>query len=68
MMRKELPLMKITYYTNGSMTTKSLTEWFFGKKAVEDFTTSALNQHKATKQTTFKFWQDGTGYLTVQIG
>ena len=60
--------MKITYYTNGSMTTKSLTEWFFGKKAVEDFTTSALNQHKATKQTTFKFWQDGTGYLTVQIG
>ena len=59
--------MKITYYTNSVITTKTMAEWFFGKKAVENFTASALNQHKATKQTTFKFWQDGTGYLTVQI-
>lgn len=60
--------MKITYYTNGVVTTKSMTEWFFGKRTVENLTTSAMRQHKTTKRNTFKFWQNGTGYLTVQIG
>ena len=59
--------MKITYYTNGVITTKSMAEWFFGKKTVENMTTSALSQHENTNKNSFRFWQDGTGYLTIQI-
>lgn len=59
--------MKITYFTNGVITTKSMTEWFFGKKTTEAFTESAIKQHKATKKNIFKFWQNGTGYLTIQV-
>ena len=33
--------MTITYKTNGSVTTKSLTEWFFGKSFVKSLTESA---------------------------
>ena len=35
-----------TYKTNHATTTKSMTEWYFGKAF---------------------FWQDGTGYLTIQL-
>lgn len=59
--------MKINYYTNGKLTTKSLTEWFFGKKTVENITASAIRQYHTTKKSSFKFWQDGTGYLTIEI-
>lgn len=60
--------MNITYYVNGSITTKPLTEWFFGKKFVANRTAFAISGNKATGETTFKYWQDGTGYLTVKIG
>lgn len=59
--------MNITYKTNGSITTKSMTEWFFGKSFVENFTASAIKMHEKSGNTEFKFWQDGTGYMTVCI-
>ncbi|MBQ7036590.1 MAG: hypothetical protein IJN74_03765 [Clostridia bacterium] len=60
--------MEITYYTNGVITSKSLAEWFFGTKTVENSTASAVQQNKNTGEKNFKFWQDGTGYLGIQIG
>ena len=60
--------MEITYFTNGVITSKSMAEWFFGKKTVANLTASALRQHKRTNEKNFKFWQDGTGYLGIHIG
>ncbi len=60
--------MNITYKTNGSCTTKSLTEWYFGKKFVQSLTESAMRMHEKTGEHESKFWQDGTGYMTVVIG
>ena len=59
--------MTINYKTNGAYTTKSLTEWFFGKAFVKAATSDALKQSKKTGKTEFKTWQNGTGYLTVCI-
>lgn len=59
--------MEITYKTNGCITTKSMTEWYFGKKFVETLTASAQRMNEKSGETTFKFWQDGTGYLTIEI-
>ena len=52
----------MTYYTNHAMTTKSLTEWYFGKK----FVAKATAQFKASGKKEIKVWQDGTGYLTIK--
>ena len=60
--------MEITYFTNGVITSKSMAEWFFGKKTVENLTASAVRQNKQSSETNFKFWQDGTGYLGIHIG
>ena len=60
--------MKITYKTNSSVTTKSLTEWFFGRKAVANLTASALRMNKRTGKTSFRFWQNGAGWLGIEIG
>lgn len=60
--------MEITYFTNGVITSKSMAEWFFEKKTVENLTASAVRQNKQTSKTNFKFWQDGTGYLGIHIG
>lgn len=60
--------MQITYFTNGVISTKSMVEWFFGKKTVANLTASAIRQNKQTSETNFKFWQDGTGYLGIHIG
>ena len=54
--------MTITYKTNAATTTKSMTEWFFGKEVVRNLTASALRMNKKTGKTEFRFWQDGTGY------
>lgn len=54
--------MNITYKTNGVETTKSLTEWYFGKK----FVTKAEGMLKSSGKKEIKVWQDGTGYLTVK--
>ena len=59
--------MTITYKTNAATTTKSMTEWFFGKEVVKNLTASALRMNKKTGKTEFRFWQDGTGYLTIRI-
>lgn len=57
--------MTITYKTNAAYTTKSLTEWYFGKAFVKTATNEAIKQNAKTGKTEFKTWQDGTGYLTV---
>ncbi len=59
--------MQITYKTNGVITTASLTEWYFGKKFVKNMTTDAMAIHEATGKAEHKYWQAGTGYLTIVI-
>lgn len=59
--------MTISYKTNGKLCTKSLTEWYFGKTFVKNLTEASTKICKTTGQTTFKYWQDGTGYLTIEI-
>ena len=59
--------MTITYKTNAATTTKSMTEWFFGKEVVRKLTATALRMNKKTGKTEVRFWQDGTGYLTIRI-
>ena len=54
-----------TYKINHAVTTKSLTEWFFGKTFVTSMTVKAKRESKKTGQKEFRFWQDGTGYLTI---
>lgn len=55
--------MEITYYTNHAKTTKSLTEWYFGKK----FVAKAEKMLEASGKKEIKVWQDGTGYLTIKV-
>lgn len=59
--------MNITYKTNGAATTKSMTEWYFGQGFVKNSTAAAILQHNTSSKTEFKFWQNGTGYMTVCI-
>lgn len=56
-----------TYKTNHATTTKSLTEWYFGKTFVASMTAKAKRENKKTGKTEFRFWQDGTGYLTITL-
>ena len=57
----------MTYKTNHSQTTKSMTEWYFGKKFLAAKTEEARRLNKKTGETEFRFWQDGTGFLTIQL-
>lgn len=57
----------VTYKTNHSVTSKSLTEWYFGKSTVANLTKSAIRMNKKTGETSFRFWQDGTGFLTIEL-
>lgn len=59
--------MKIIYRTNGVLTTESLTNWYFGAKFVKNQTATAEREFKETGKRSFKFWQAGTGYLTIEI-
>jgi hypothetical protein len=59
--------MMITYKTNNSIDTKASVEWYFGKSFVASSTASAKHEYKKTGKNVFKFWQDGTGYLTIKI-
>ena len=56
-----------TYKTNHATTTKSMTEWYFGKAFVASMTAKAKRGNKKTGKTESRFWQDGTGYLTIQL-
>ena len=58
--------MKVTYKTNAAYTSESMTKWFFGSKFVETLTASAKRMNKKTGETTFRFWQEGTGYQRLQ--
>lgn len=55
--------MEIIYYTNHAMTTKSLTEWYFGKK----FVANTLKTLQATGKKEIKVFQPDTGFLTIKI-
>ena len=57
----------ITYETNRAATTKSLTELYFGKAFVSSMTAKARRESRRTGRTEFRFWKDGTGYLTIRI-
>lgn len=59
--------MSITYKTNGATTTKSMAAWYFGQGFVENSTADAIRQHDVSGKVEFKFWQNGTGYMTVCI-
>lgn len=59
--------MKVTYKTNAAYTSESMTKWYFGSKFVETLTASAKRMNKKTGETTFRFWQEGTGYLTIVL-
>lgn len=59
--------MKLTYYTNHAVTSKSLTEWYFGKKFVEAAINNLKKLNNSRGQREIKVWQSGTGYLTVKI-
>lgn len=59
--------MEFTYYTNHAMTTKSLTEWYFGKKFVKAWTESLQKLNATSGQKEIKIFQQGTGFLTIKI-
>lgn len=49
------------FRTNVAETTRSLTEWYFGKA----FVASCIRETEKSGLKEKRFWQDGTGYLTV---
>ncbi|MBO4393132.1 MAG: hypothetical protein J5800_02200 [Spirochaetales bacterium] len=49
------------FRTNAAETTRSLAEWFFGKA----FVARCIRETEKSGCKEKKFWQDGTGYLTV---
>lgn len=57
----------INYKTNGKYTDYALTAWFFGMEFVNRWTKEAKKQYRKTGEKTFRFWKDGTGYMTVEI-
>ncbi len=57
----------MTFKTNSGWTTKSMTEWYFGKKFVAEKAAEAKRMNKKTGKTEFRFWQKGTGYLTIKL-
>lgn len=59
--------MEILYKTNGAYTSKGDTEWYFGKKFVDELTKAATIIHGVTGESYFKFWKKDTGYMAVEI-
>lgn len=57
----------ITYKTNSAVTTKSMTEWYFGRKYVSSMTRKAQAEHEKTGKSDFRFFQAGTGFLTIIV-
>jgi hypothetical protein len=55
------------YKVNGSYSTKSLTEWFFGKKFVREAEKKLRTMNKLDGTETIKIWQNGTGFLTIEL-
>ncbi|MCD8047659.1 MAG: hypothetical protein LUD80_03705 [Clostridiales bacterium] len=44
-----------------------MTEWYFEKKFTVEQTKAAIEMSGVSKRNSFKFFQQGTGYLTVEI-
>ncbi len=59
--------MRIIYRTNEIMTTASMTAWYFGKRFVTSMTRKAKTAYEKDGKCNMKFWQNGTGYLTIEI-
>ena len=57
----------MTYFTNHAATSKSMTEWYFGKDFTRRATAQAAREHKKTGKNEFTFWQAGTGFLTIRF-
>lgn len=57
----------IVYKTNSAVTTKSMTEWYFGKKYVSSMTRKAQEEQQKTGKSEFRFFQAGTGFLTIKL-
>ena len=55
----------MTFKTNSAETTRKMTEWYFGRKFVEAKVAEAQKESRKNGQKTFRFWQEGTGYLTI---
>ena len=55
----------MTFKTNSAETTRRMTEWYFGRKFVEAKVAEAQKESRKNGQKTFRFWQEGTGYLTI---
>ena len=53
------------FMTNGAETTRSLTEFYFGKRFVARKIVESEKQARQTGEKQFRFWQNGTGYLTI---
>ena len=55
----------MTFKTNSAETTRKMTDWYFGRKFVEAKVAEAQKENEKNGQRTFRFWQEGTGYLTI---
>ncbi len=56
------------YKTNSAYTSKTMAEWYCGKSFVAGKIKEAKRMNRKTGETIFRFLQDGTGCLTIQIG
>lgn len=59
--------MEIIYKTNGVLTTASLAEWYFGKKFLTSKTIIAKAAYEKNGKCNMTIWQNGTGWLTIEI-
>ena len=66
-MKTTAKIKSYTYKTNGSECSKSLTEWYFGKTFVRNAEKILDLLHEMNGSKSTKIWQDGTGYLTVEL-
>ncbi len=66
-MKSERKINGINYKTNSSYTEYTMTAWYFGKGQVDAWTKEAKKAYRKTGETTFRFWQDGTGFMTIEI-
>lgn len=58
---------EIIYKVNGVQVTAHMAEWYFGKAFVSRLIAYAMRMNQESGQSEFKRWQDGTGYLTINI-
>ena len=57
----------MTFMTNGKETTKGLTEFYFGRRILNEKIVEAKENCMKTGKTESRFWQPGTGTLTIKL-